>query len=634
MKWLLINTLSFAVLFALLMADASANTYYIRTDGGTSEQCTGTTDVPYPGSGSHQSCAWSHPFWALTSSGEWKIRGGDTLLLYPGSYQVGYGAPNTDWCDPEAAYDCHLPPLPSGTDANHPTRIQGVGYDAGCASPPELWGTQRVDYLLTLENTSYAVIECLELTDHSACVEFHAHQPTACERDTYPFGDWAATGIFASDSSHVTLTHLDIHGLASSGVHAGRLTDWTVEDVRITGNGWVGWDGDLWDGSDSNSGTLTFKKVIIEWNGCAETYPAKQPDHCWDQSAGGYGDGMGLGETGGQWIFEECEFNYNTSDGLDLLYVGRGNRESMIEISKTKAVGNAGNPIKIAGPAEVVNSLMVGNCGFFDQQAFAQEMSDHCRAGGNSLSLTLYQGDTVSVVNNTIVGEGDALVEAQCYESSPCDGSEWVRMQNNIFMGYQEFLSPEDWTAFLWDPSHLTEGKIDYNTLFDVKYDEDTCPFGSHDICADPLCVDDTLDSFNGHLPLGSPAIDKGLPVGSLNGLVPADDLEGGARPGGNGVDMGAYEYGAEIVSTTTTTTSPEPCPAEQIYGEGSQEIELLRWTRDNLLRNTPEGQEIMKLYYQWQSPMVVAMNTNKEFKEMVRSLFASTLLLLRIKAR
>jgi hypothetical protein len=122
--------------------------------------------------------------------------------------------------------------------------------------------------------------------------------------------------------------------------------------------------------------------------------------------------------------------------------------------------------------------------------------------------------------------------------------------------------------------------------------------------------------------------------VGSLNGLGPADDLEGGARPGGNGVDMGAYEYGAEIVSTTTTTTSPEPCPAEQIYGEGSQEIELLRWTRDNLLCKTPEGQEIIKLYYQWQPPIVAAMNTNKEFKEMVRSLFASTLLLLRIKAK
>ena len=46
------------------------------------------------------------------------------------------------------------------------------------------------------------------------------------------------------------LADLDIHGLAAAGVHAGRLTDWTVERARIAGNGWVGWDGDI-AGTDS-----------------------------------------------------------------------------------------------------------------------------------------------------------------------------------------------------------------------------------------------------------------------------------------------------------------------------------------------------------------------------------------------
>ena len=50
-------------------ASASGTTYYIRTDGGTAAQCTGTADAPYPGSGTNQLCAWSHPFWALNSSG-------------------------------------------------------------------------------------------------------------------------------------------------------------------------------------------------------------------------------------------------------------------------------------------------------------------------------------------------------------------------------------------------------------------------------------------------------------------------------------------------------------------------------------------------------------------------------------
>ena len=614
---------------------SSAATYYIRTDGGTADQCTGTTDAAYTGSGVNQPCAWSHPFWTLDGSGNWKITGGDTIVIYPGSYQIGYGAPNTGWCDPEGAFDCVLPPLPSGPDAQNPTRLLGAGHDSGCTDPPELWGTQRVNHLLSLEGTSHAEIQCLELTDHSGCVEFHSHQSVSCERDTYPYGDWAATGIFASDSSHVTLKHLHIHGLASSGIHAGRLTDWTVEDVSIAGNGWVGWDGDLWEDS-SNSGTLTFRRLTVEWNGCAETYPDEQPDHCWDQTAGGYGDGFGIADSAGHWVFEDCAFDYNTSDGLDLLYVGRvSGQDSMIEIRRTRAIGNAGNPIKTAGPTQIVNSLMVANCGFFNQKSFGQEMNDHCRAGGNAIALTLYKGDTASVVNCTIVGEGDVLVEVEC-GSLKCDGSESASLQNNIFRGYADFLSPGDWTAFLWDPSDFTDGMIDYNVIHDIK--EATCPFGSHDRCADPLFVHDALASFDGHLQSGSPAIDRGLPVGSLGGLVPSDDLGGGARPAGSGVDIGAYEYGAKGAttssstttapgSTSTTTTIKEGlCSAEKIYGEHSEEAALLRYLRDSVLSQTPAGREIVILYYQWSPAIVKAMEEDEEFKEDVKEMMDGVL--------
>jgi hypothetical protein len=42
----------------------------------------------------------------------------------------------------------------------------------------------------------------------------------------------------------VLLRDLDIHGLANTGIQAGRLTDWTVENVRLAGNGLAGWNGD------------------------------------------------------------------------------------------------------------------------------------------------------------------------------------------------------------------------------------------------------------------------------------------------------------------------------------------------------------------------------------------------------
>jgi hypothetical protein len=272
---------------------------------------------------------------------------------------------------------------------------------------------------------------------------------TACQREDYPYGDWAASGLAASDSAHVTLSDLNIHGLAFHGIYAGRLADWTVRKVRLAGNAWVGWEGDI-DGDDSNSGTLRFQHWTVEWNGCPETWPGGAPDHCWEQESGGYGDGVGTGATGGHWIIEDSAFRYNTSDGLDLLYVGRAGSGSQVEVRRSVAVGNLGNQIKVGGPAIIEHCLMVSNCGWLYGQPFAQEVADYCRAaGGNTLALNVQRGNRSTVVNNTIVGEGDVLVEAECdVDSSVCDGSEEVTLLNNIFVGYAEYDpgGSEDWT--------------------------------------------------------------------------------------------------------------------------------------------------------------------------------------------
>lgn len=524
--------------------------YYVRPDGGTSVQCNGLLDAPYPGSGENQPCAWSHPFWALEpgDSPSWKIQGGDTLIICSGSYPMGYGAPNTGWCYAEGAFDCHLPPLPSGPDAEHPTRVLGAGWDQGCIDPPELWGTQRPWQIISLDGTSHAEIQCLEITDHSSCVDSHSNPDARCERDTYPFGDWADYGIYAADSADVLLKNLNIHGLAHGGIHAGRISDWTVENVRIAGNGWVGWDGDI-NGNDSNSGTFTFRNWIVEWNGCGETHPEEAPHHCWGQEAGGYGDGVGTGYTGGHWIIEDSIFRYNTSDGLDLLYVGSDAGETRIEIRRCLAVGNAGNPIKIAGPALVENSVMIADCAFFDQKDFALDMEpgDHCRAFGNALALAPHQGGTIDVINCTIVGQGDVLVEAECHHEFPCNGAEQVNLYNNVFRGDVDWRQPWEQAAFLWDPSGFTNNRIDYNVIANVKFGIDECPFGPHDICADPMFVNADLSSFDGRLQSSSPAIDSGLPVGSLNGLVPGYDFQNNVRPQGAGVDRGAYEYTSQV---------------------------------------------------------------------------------------
>lgn len=529
------------ILFLFVSVPLFAAAYYIRTDGGSASQCNGQSNAAYPGSGANQACAWSHPFYALTSEGQWKIKGGDSLIIAAGSYSIGYGAPNTGWCDRAYTYDCHLPPLPSGVSAATPTRILGTAWNTGCGSKPQLWGTERTDEVLDLTNTRFAIVDCVEITDHSGCVEFHSTASVACQRDQYPHGTWAPTGIYASDSANVILRNLNIHGMASAGIWAARLSNWTLQNVRIAGNGWVGWNGDI-NGEDSNSGIMRFKKWKVEWNGCAEGYPNPTMSHCWAQQSGGYGDGVGLGETGGHWIIEDSLFQYNTSDGLDLLYVGRTPAQSQIEIRRSISRGNAGNQMKTNGPATIVNSLLIGNCGYFMGKSFAAEMGprmsgDNCRAYGNTLEMDLGPGDTVNVINSTIVGEGDVLVGINC-ASDPCTGSKAV-VQNSVFQGYSDFLQPGDRAAFIYDTSNLSRGNVAYNLMTGAK--NQNC--SSHNVCADPMFMNSALATFDGHLKSGSRAINTGLPVGSLNGLVPNHDLVNTVRPQGSGVDRGAYEF-------------------------------------------------------------------------------------------
>lgn len=74
--------------------------------------------------------------------------------------------------------------------------------------------------------------------------------------------------------------------------------------------------------------------------------------------------------------------------------------------------------------------------------------------------------------------------------------------------------------------------------------------------------------------------------------------------------------------STTTTTL----CPSLGIYGEGSEEVRLLRYFRDGVLRITPEGQELIKLYYQWSPFIVQTMENDEKFKEWIKEMINSLL--------
>jgi hypothetical protein len=283
-------TLLLSVFLFCSVSSAWGATYYVRTDGGTATQCTGTTDAAYPGTGSAQACAFNHPFWVLTpnGAGTQRIAGGDTLIIDGtggAEYMIGYGAPNAvgSWCHINWPYQCFMQALPSGPSADNPTRVLGKGWDSGCSNPPQLWGTHRLVQILNLNASNNVEVQCLELTDHSSCQGRSSNRDIPCNSYTEPYAD---KGIVASDSENVLIKNVNIHGLAYQGIHAGRLKDWTLENVTIRGNTSAGWDGDIGANNSSNSGDIIFNNVTIEYSGCGETYPELEIFGCCGQSQG------------------------------------------------------------------------------------------------------------------------------------------------------------------------------------------------------------------------------------------------------------------------------------------------------------------------------------------------------------
>jgi hypothetical protein len=60
-------------------------------------------------------------------------------------------------------------------------------------------------------------------------------------------------------------------------------------------------------------------------------------------------------------------------------------------------------------------------------------------------------------------------------------------------------------------------------------------------------------------------------------------------------------------------------CPSKYLYGESSEEVKLLRKFRDDELNTTPEGKQIIKLYYQWSSMLLKAMEEDEVLQEEVK---------------
>ncbi len=462
--------------------DEAFQTWYVRIDGGSPGQCDGSRDVALEDAAGSGECAWSHPFHALPPGAEPRIDGGDTLIIRPGDYPMGAGAPATSGCDPDDSSGCYMASIPSGPSDRHPTRIIGGsgfdGPDSGCCSGrPELWGTGGSNRVINLDGASHVHLQCLGITDRGGCVDRHCHggncpgEVVPCDRDAP--GDWALNGIFARDSKAVKLTDLDIHGLAGNGVQAGRLEDWTLERVRIHANGWSGWDGGLWNEDSANRGSLVFRDVEISWNGCAESYPERRPHACWAEATGGYGDGLGTAETAGDWIFEDVRIHHNTSDGLDLLYL---RLPGTLKARGLHTWANAGNAVKVSGNAKIADSRLEGDC---DALAGRDNLlsSDICRALGSTLAVGLEDGGQFELAGTRLSGTGDCLLVTW-----GGDAESRVMLVDNHFQGGPSSVRAGRRTCGFYDQGSPAGVEFLDNRFYNLRGGQ--CPAGSR--CAPP----------------------------------------------------------------------------------------------------------------------------------------------------
>ncbi|HEX3896244.1 MAG TPA: choice-of-anchor Q domain-containing protein, partial [Rudaea sp.] len=340
---------------------------------------------------------------------------------------------------------------------------------------------------------------------------------------------------------------LNIHGMANRGILNGKLSNWTLTRVHIVANGWAGWDGDLGcgtSGCSSDSGTMTFQSVEIAWNGCTEQYPTHNIYACWAQSNNGYGDGFGTAQTGGHWTFTDSYFHHNTSDGLDLLYA---DSTATVTVERSRSEGNAGNQMKIAGTSTIENSVIVGNCSYFQGVDYivgnnsnsGNTSGDNCRAYGNALVVSL--GTAPGATNlhsviryNSITSEGNCLILAINGSASAS-----VQVQNNLLIGAPYWI-PNDGSLsclFYWDSAW---SPVTFTKNWAWKVKPNTCPSGSN-CTIDPQIDDSSLKDFDPVLLAGSPLISA---ADKTVGTVPTD-FRNLPRPGAAspGYDIGAVQY-------------------------------------------------------------------------------------------
>lgn len=550
----------------------SAETWYVRADGGSRAQCDGKTDAPYPGHGTGKHCGFGdmrylwdgHEYNKL----RWVIKGGDDVILdNTKAWRIGWEGDGSNrgsepWCWgwEGGAYGCFNPEIPAGTPGKH-TRLLGRNFEhcstnnqPDKAKMTEIFGGHGAGTALNLNAAQYVDVECLNITRHSQCIRHgEPRLPTNCRSDT-PIDDYDSDGIYTNEKTHdVLLQDLWIHGHTDRGIIGpiGGLI--TAIRVDISTNGMAGWDFDNGRGTPSLNGVLRMSDSTVEWSGCNQQYPATSPNavvSCYGQSDGGYGDGVGTPTKSGMDVFiDRSLFRYNVQDGEDFGHVDSGNHK--LSISNSMSYGNGGGQFKWGAnftDVTFVNNIAIGNCMRMSKPipgtpaTFNAHLHDFCRAQ-DAISFNFHQGGRATFDNNTIVTYAPTSFDIDCWDKS-CSDSTLV-FRNNLVMGidnnatYEMGGKPGGPGGFYFQKpiGHITRSNNLFFGLRNLKCE-------ANEICKDPKFVGEPtfrseadLDNFNAKLSANSPARGAGMPLPGLK-----TDLEGKPRPSSGNYTIGALQ--------------------------------------------------------------------------------------------
>jgi len=575
----------------LICVPAIGETWYVRPDGGTRSrkdvpgQCDGKADVAYRGSGIDQHCAFNDFRYLYNDksyngiAGGWIIAGGDTVIVR-GCHDPNGGS-STDcrigsdppgvadkWCVGNAIVACSSGPSPSGTAAQH-TRILGQNYKTCSADNitnrsklTRLFGGNGLGTAINLQSTRYVDFECIDLSDHSECVE---HGSPAYPGPCTGKEDFAKDGMATNNrSADILLEDVWIHGFTRTGITGpiGGLI--TLRRVKISFNGFAGWNFD--DGGstpDAPGSAIDASYVSMIGNGCNEEYPivdAFPARSCYDLNDGGFGDSWSGQNTAlASFTCDHCVMAYNTKDG----FIGPHTLISKLIIRNSQSYGNMGQQWKWGSEKSsstiFENNLTIGNCRRMSAplpgapSGYNRNLSLYCRADGDIFSFFSSSNSTVLFSNDTTIGYSATMFDLACATEGTCGSTKFI-FRNDIMLGllnpsYNPGNAQVPGLFYYSDTSDTVTA--DHNIYYNLR--SGTVPGGTlcrmlgsvtSIACVNPLFVNQPaltikaeaeLDGFNFHPAGGSPAIGHGSAESGVT-----TDFYGVTRP--NPPSIGAVE--------------------------------------------------------------------------------------------